>query len=245
MRFCFLVSLLWGPEAVLFAAGDGGSTASAEPAHKVATVRADRLSGRLVRTTVVVPPRIVQPVAVRSAAPEHEPRAAEAKTSPATLVNEIVERAASRYDVDPLLVHSVIQVESAYNKYAVSSKGAQGLMQLAPSTARRLGVKNPFDPRENIEAGVRYLKQLQMMFKDDRLALAAYNAGEAAVSRHGWIPPYAETQNYVYQVGMRYGAANAARRAAERWKQQAETTQEPRKIEQFVDAEGRLHLRMR
>jgi soluble lytic murein transglycosylase-like protein len=105
-------------------------------------------------------------------------------------------------------------------------------------------VTNPFDPKENIEGGVRYLKYLQGLFRDDRLALAAYNAGEVAVARHGWIPPYPETQNYVYQVGKRYGQA---RRAAEnRPPQPPPPPQEQQPvIEQFLDAEGRLHIRTR
>lgn len=157
-------------------------------------------------------------------------------------LNAIIEQAASKHNVDPLLIHSVIQVESGYNPYARSPKGAQGLMQLIPSTAQRLGVKNVWDPKENIEAGVRYLKMLQQQFQDDRLALAAYNAGEAAVARWGWIPPYAETQNYVYQVGKRYGDAKRARgRAAT----QPTSAGGPRPVEYFTDAEGRLHLRNR
>jgi len=114
------------------------------------------------------------------------------------------------------------------------------MMQLIPSTARTMGVKNPFDAKENIEAGVRYLKQLQQEFKDDRLALAAYNAGPGAVVRYGDIPPYSETQNYVYQVGKRLGDARRAQ-------QQTAVTKKlelPKKIEQYVDSEGRLHLKM-
>jgi soluble lytic murein transglycosylase-like protein len=213
--------------------------------RKVATVRADVSSGRLVRTVVVVQPRVVQPTEVKEGAAEPEPapvRAPLPKLPADASVREIVEHTSQRYNVDPLLVHSVIQVESGYNKYAISPKGAQGLMQLIPSTARRLGVKNPFDPKENIEAGVRYLKLLQTMFKDDRLALAAYNAGEGAVARHGWIPPYTETQNYVYQVGKRYGEA---RRSVQKQSTPAGRAQTAPKIEQFVDSEGRLHVRSR
>src|SRR5205807_6139384 len=94
-----------------------------------------------------------------------------------------------------------------FNPYAISSKGAEGLMQLMPPTARMLGVRNSFDPQQNIEAGVRYLKQLQNLYQDDRLALAAYNAGPAAVQKYKWVPPYRETQEYVNQVGKRYGDA--------------------------------------
>ena len=208
--------------------------------RKLITVGADPSSGRLVRR--VIQPRLIAPVVVKADAPaaNHTPGLL---LGPDASVNEIVEAAARKHNVDPLLVHSVIQVESAYNPYAVSRAGAQGLMQLIPSTARQLGVRNPFDPKENIEAGVRYLKQLQDTFRDDRLALAAYNAGEGAVSRYGnQIPPYAETQNYVYQVGKRWGAA---RRASEQQRPaQAVSKPEAPKIESFTDAEGRLVLRM-
>lgn len=211
-----------------------------EPMRRIATVKADPSSGRLVRRTVMLTPKVLPPLTVKSRDLEI---AGETVPNPGSdaLMNEIIEATAKRHEVDPLLVHSVIQVESAYNKYAISSAGAQGVMQLIPSTARSLGVKNPFDPKENIEAGVRYLKQLQTMFKDDRLALAAYNSGPGAVTRYGTIPPYQETQNYVYQVGRRLGQA----RRATSQKQLAAKSEESRKIEQFVDGEGRQHLRMR
>ena len=113
----------------------------------------------------------------------------------------IVERIAAEQSVPPELLHSVIQVESNYNPGAVSPKGAQGLMQLMPETARRFGVPNSFDPVENIQGGAKYLKYLLELYKGDYpSALAAYNAGEKAVAKYGGIPPYAETQNYVAQV---------------------------------------------
>jgi len=117
--------------------------------------------------------------------------------------------------VDPLLVDSVIRVESNYNPLAVSPKGAEGLMQLIPATARRFGVTNSFDVKENIEAGVTYLKYLLDMFGDDRLAVAAYNAGESAVMRYGDVPPYRETMNYVSRVGKAW-ARRASRRPRRR-----------------------------
>jgi soluble lytic murein transglycosylase-like protein len=247
-QFC---SLLAGIVLIALAIPAHAAGADASVVRRVATVRADPSTGRLVRR-VAVQSRVIQPVIVKADAPTAAAPAAEEKPNPLRLspdasVNEIVDAAAKRYQVDPLLVHSVIQVESAYNQYAVSSAGAQGLMQLIPSTARELGVKNPFDARENIEAGVRYLKQLQMQFKDDRLALAAYNAGGGAVVRYGTIPPYAETQNYVYQVGKRWGAA---RRASQSLPAKIGTASQgkaeaPKVIEQYTDAEGRLHLRMR
>ena len=114
----------------------------------------------------------------------------------------IVEVAASAHGVEPALVQAVITAESGFNPNALSRKGASGLMQLMPDTARRYGVRNIFDPVENVHGGVRYLKDLLAMFNGDmRLALAGYNAGENAVIRAGnRIPPYQETQNYVPKV---------------------------------------------
>lgn len=237
MKICFILLIVGIHSAAL--AGDapanGGSLIP--DTRRVWTVKADRSSGRIVRS-VVVQPKLVRSIPVK-AVEEKELKGAGKLSSDANL-NALVDDAAARHRVDPLLVHSVIQVESGYNKYAVSPKGAQGLMQLIPATARRYGVKNPFDPKENIEAGVKYLRDLQSMFGDDRLALAAYNAGEGAVTRYGWIPPYSETQNYVYQVGLRYGAARRAASATA-----VATPPPPKKVEEYVDAEGRVHLLLR
>jgi hypothetical protein len=113
----------------------------------------------------------------------------------------LIERTAARHGVDLKLVRALIQVESAYHAQARSRKGAIGLMQLMPGTARRFAVADPYDPGANIEGGIRYLKFLLDRFGVDvSLALAAYNAGEAAVDRFGGIPPYAETRNYVQAV---------------------------------------------
>lgn len=115
----------------------------------------------------------------------------------ATDIREI----AARYSVDPALVEAVIRVESAGNPLAVSRKGAQGLMQLMPQTAYALGVRDAFDPRQNIEGGVRHLRYLIDRYPGNlSLALAAYNAGERAVDQHRGIPPYTETQQYVQKV---------------------------------------------
>jgi soluble lytic murein transglycosylase-like protein len=114
----------------------------------------------------------------------------------------LIERASRTHGVDVALVHAVISAESAYNPGAVSRAGARGLMQLMPDTARRFGVQNIMDPSDNIHGGVRYLRELLTMFNGNtELAVAAYNAGENAVIRHGHrIPPYAETVNYVPKV---------------------------------------------
>lgn len=120
--------------------------------------------------------------------------------------HDSVLRASSDTGVDAALLHAVITVESGYNQGAVSPKGATGLMQLLPSTARRYGTVNLLDPGENIRAGARYLRDLLAMFDNNlELALAAYNAGENAVIRHGRrLPPYAETRRYVPLVVAHY-----------------------------------------
>jgi soluble lytic murein transglycosylase-like protein len=111
----------------------------------------------------------------------------------------IIDELAATHGLDPRLVRAVIRVESAFEARARSPKGAMGLMQLMPVVARQYAVSNPYDPRANLEAGIRHLKDLLGRF-DLALALAAYNAGEAAVRRFGGIPPYPETREYVKQV---------------------------------------------
>jgi soluble lytic murein transglycosylase-like protein len=116
--------------------------------------------------------------------------------------DSIIEKAAVSASVEPNLLRAVIVVESGFNSRAVSKRGAVGLMQLMPATATRFGVSNPYDPRQNVHAGARYLKFLIDRFGQDiRLALAAYNAGEDAVDRNGGqIPPFSETMAYVPRV---------------------------------------------
>ena len=116
-------------------------------------------------------------------------------------IDSAIEQSASKHGVDANLVRALIKVESNFNPNAVSNKGAMGLMQLMPRTARGLSVSNPFDPQQNVDAGVRHLKQLLNNFGGDvRLSLAAYNAGEGAVKRNRGVPRYAETQNYVKRI---------------------------------------------
>lgn len=114
----------------------------------------------------------------------------------------LVDRLAKDHGVNPKLAHALIQVESNYEPRAVSAKGAMGLMQLMPATARQYGVENPFDPVQNLAAGMQHLRGLLDRYGKGResLALAAYNAGEATVSRYGGIPPFRETQNYVRRI---------------------------------------------
>ena len=122
-------------------------------------------------------------------------------------IDNLIKVNASRFGIDPYLVFCVIEQESQFKQYARSPKGAQGLMQLMPATARRLGVRRPYDPAENIMGGTRYLKELMTMFGGRvDLVLASYNAGEGAVMKYGrQVPPYRETREYVKKIGKRYG----------------------------------------
>ncbi len=118
---------------------------------------------------------------------------------------ELVQAAAQRHGVDGDLISSVIAVESNFEPRAVSRRNARGLMQLLPETAKRLGVKNVFDPRENIDGGTRYLKELLARYNNNLvLTLAAYNAGPLRVQQYGRVPPYAETRSYVRRVKRAY-----------------------------------------
>jgi len=127
-----------------------------------------------------------------------------------------IREASLKFGVEEALIEAVILAESGFNPYAVSKAGAIGLMQLMPETAKRFGVREIFDPRENILAGTQYLSYLMSLFRGDvSLALAAYNAGEEAVARSGGVPPYEETQGYIHKVKrnlriLRTGGAGAA-----------------------------------
>jgi soluble lytic murein transglycosylase-like protein len=153
-------------------------------------------------------------------------------------IDQIVQQTANRYQVDPELIHAMIQVESGYDTQAVSSKGAKGLMQLIPATAQRFGVANPFDPKQNIEGGVNYLKYLLNLFGGDlSLSLAAYNAGEHSVQRSGGVPAIPETQNYVRKITSIYQPGDVPTAA------KTATPEPPRpSITRSVDEFGVVHF---
>src|SRR5271156_1600195 len=127
-----------------------------------------------------------------------------------TPFEKVIRAAAERYGMDADLIHCVVAVESNFNPKAVSSKKASGLMQLMPQTAAQYGVKNIFDPEENVNAGTRYLKELLAKYHDLTLALAAYNAGPERVDQYGRrIPPYLETMKYVQRIAKSYAKIKA------------------------------------
>ncbi len=126
-------------------------------------------------------------------------------------IEAAIDQAASRHNVDPSLVRAVIKVESNFNPNAVSRTGAMGLMQLMPQTARSLNVVNPFDPQQNVDAGVRHLKRLMESYGGDvKLTLAAYNAGAGAVARSAGVPHFRETRNYVKRITQLYYGEQAS-----------------------------------
>jgi soluble lytic murein transglycosylase-like protein len=151
-------------------------------------------------------------------------------------IDAAIDQAASRHNVDPNLVRAVIKVESNFNPNAVSRKGAMGLMQLMPQTARQLKVANPFDPQQNVDAGVRHLKQLMENYGGDvKLTLAAYNAGQGAVARSAGVPHFAETRNYVKRITqLYYGGSDPGSHFLE------SPTHDPIHVER--DARGVLHI---
>ena len=140
----------------------------------------------------------------------------------------IIKEIAKEYDLEPALIHSIILIESDYDPRAVSNKGAMGLMQLMPATAEYYGVKNPFDPRENIMGGTKYLKDMcKLYYNSTDHVLAAYNAGQTAIKKYGGIPPYPETINYIEKVKATYRHSTIRVRT---------------KIYKYVDSSGRVVL---
>ncbi|HEV8310557.1 MAG TPA: transglycosylase SLT domain-containing protein [Methylomirabilota bacterium] len=173
--------------------------------------------------------------------PQPAPRSITRSAAP-TPFAELIQLASSRYRVDPRLVQAVVVVESAGNPRAVSRKGAQGLMQLMPQRSAELGVRNAFDPQQNVDGGVRHLRDLLERFSGDvTLALAAYNAGEVAVRTHQGVPPYPETQDYVRKVRALYqgvGGSGASGSAANGSRPVGTATQAPQEIYRQVEGDG-------
>ena len=173
-----------------------------------AAARSARFAAQEVSTALHMPATAdsMAPSAASSKTPELTSSTPAQKISQQS-VDAAIDAAAKRHNIDANLVRAMIQVESNFNPRAVSRKGAMGLMQLMPSTARQLNVKNPFDPNQNVDGGVRHLKLLLDNYGGDvQLTLAAYNAGAGAVARNRGVPPYAETRDYVKRITRLYGA---------------------------------------
>jgi len=234
MRLCFKLLGCSVVVAVAFA-GD------VPMQHITSRVTADARTGKLVRS-VVITPKVIAARPVEPATVEEATKA----TAPPTGINEAVDQIAAQHSLSPSLIHSVIKVESNYNPFAVSPKGAQGLMQLIPQTARRFGVNDVFNPMQNIEGGAKYLRYLLDLYHENLpLALAAYNAGEGAVAKYGTVPPYSETQNYLLLVANQLRKSKTKAEApAQTAKKPAETTgtPEPNHIQKVVEADGSVRF---
>jgi soluble lytic murein transglycosylase-like protein len=139
--------------------------------------------------------------AVSNPRPAAPSRSSLSSSNISSVYGDIISTACDRHGIDPALVNALVKVESDFNPYAVSKKGAMGLMQLMPQTAINMNVRNTFDPNDNIDGGVKYLRYLLDRYEGNlSLALAAYNSGETAVNKWGAIPPFRETQNYVQRI---------------------------------------------
>ncbi len=219
--------------------------------HTTVVVKVDAHSGRLVRSVVSAAPKMSRafvPAPFSSA--DASAAAAQMPVSANTLA-ELIDAIAEANHVEAPLVHSVIKAESNYNPAAISPKGAEGLMQLIPSTAHRFGVSNSFNAQENVEGGVKYLKYLIELYQNDyEKVIAAYNAGEGAVAKYGGIPPYSETINYVLRVSKNL---QTARQYAEQKTRLAAVTahsspqktegEEVHSIQASVAADGKVYYR--
>ena len=180
------------------------------PPPSPAAMRAARFAAADVRRFLGTAPDRPQADAGQNASPDDLEIIGSRAISSAEL-DKIIAEAAAKHNVDVNLVRAVIKVESNFNPSARSRKGAIGLMQLMPATARKLNVNNPYDPQQNVDAGVRHLKSLLQNYNGDlNRSLAAYNAGSGAVDRSNGVPPYAETQQYVRKIKTLYGAGDGA-----------------------------------
>jgi soluble lytic murein transglycosylase-like protein len=194
------------PQPAKNATPDSGK-AQAANVKDVAGKQAPKTPATATQPTENAPPNPVVLSPAYSIPQPAAPIAHGADTTGNSAYDHLVKQAAARHGVDPNLVMAVMRQESGFNSRARSYKGASGLMQLMPATARRFGVGNIYDPAQNIEGGTRYLRFLLDMFNGDvELALAGYNAGEGAVLKYNYqVPRYRETQNYVRSISARYG----------------------------------------
>jgi hypothetical protein len=257
-KFVFVVAMVAGcfSSSQLRGASQPIVIATSEKVQRV-VVGVDPKTGQLSRRTIWVsrPQVVAKPLAAIG-------RSVAKSFRPPPHLQKIAKETAIKHRVDPELVQSVIRHESAFNPMAISPVGAMGLMQLMPQTARRFGVVNPFDPQQNIEGGVRYLKYLQSLYGENLdLTLAAYNAGEGAVQKYGnQVPPYRETVYYVAKVGQTYRASQrpsavaklpkisepeAKTAAAVPTVSPNENQPAPQPFEVLVDSDGRMIVRTR
>lgn len=192
--------LCWAAAAVTFVAPDFALAQVYSGISAGGTIVLSNFSSPEARTLLIAPSSVDKAGFDPAIAP------AEKISAIPKAFKELVEEAARQHDLDPNLLHAMIRVESGYNPRALSAKGARGLMQLTPDTARRFGVSDAFNPRENVRAGAEYVQWLLKLFQGDvQLALAGYNAGEQAVIRAGYrIPNYSETKKYVPKVLAQY-----------------------------------------
>lgn len=212
---------------------DFSSAAVPTPATSAAPDTSKPLSsdGGPVSATAPVSTPVVETRQVSSPLPEGPGEARFAAPGIRSAWDDMIEGTASRHSVDPALVRAIVQVESNFNPFAISSRGARGLMQLVPATARRFGVRNVFDPKSNLDGGVRYLKYLMNLFDGDlKLSLAAYNAGENAVDRHKGVPPFVETQDYLRKIFEIYPLSSSRGVIA------------ATRIAKYVDSNGIIHF---
>jgi len=210
--------------------------------HTTTIVRADEKSGHLVRSVAVQPHPVSPASIVKTVAAAATPLALAPST--ATELIAMIDSIAAEQGVEDSLVHSVIRAESNYNPLAISPKGALGMMQLIPATARRFGVDHALDARENVLGGVKYLKFLLDYYHDDYVrTIAAYNAGEGAVDKYHGVPPFAETQNYVYSVAKNLKTARESRSARKPVAESPTPVETYKRMEASVGSDGVIYYR--